>query len=224
MQIYLLSSNPKSGGRTGGGWSNCYPDQSFPANNKDLTIVLQPCFVQQQPQTQKKASWAGAWAIWHHPEKLFWEQSRFFCSSKNWKLVQVMQVMQEIQVLYCKSSKRNQSYTSNTINTSYTSNRSNTSNTNNASNITNTSCKYMSKWVNEIYFPTYSETNYYRFLYWPRWIIYFRKTVNSETIIDIKKSYIQYTLNVYKMLKLPKCIYFTLSPQDGTYVIRMQTN
>ena len=104
-----------------------------------------------------------------------WEQSRFFCSSKNWKLVQVMQVMQEIQVLYCKSSKRNQSYTSNTINTSYTSNRSNTSNTNNASIITYTSCKYMSKWVNEIYFPTYSETNYYRFLYWPRWIIYFQK-------------------------------------------------
>ena len=144
----------------------------------------------------------------------FWEQSRFFCSSKNWKLVQVMQVMHEIEVFYCKSNKRNQSYTSNTINTSYTSNRSNTS---------NTSCKYMSKWVNEIYFPTYSETNYYRFLYWPRWIIYFRKTVNSENIIDITNSYIQYTLNVYKMLKLQKCIYFTLSPQDGAYVIRMQT-
>ena len=216
MQIYLLSSNQESGGRTGGGWSNCYPDQSFPANNKDLTIVLQPCFVQPQPQTQKKASWAGALAS-------SWKQNIFFCSSKNWKLVQVMQVMQEIQVLYCKSSKRNQSYTSNTINTSYTSNRSNTSNLNNASNITYTSCKYMSKWVNEIYFPTYSETNYYRFLYWPRWIIYFRKTVNSENIIDITNSYIQYTLNVYKMLKLQKCIHFTLSPQDGGYVIRMQT-
>ena len=38
-----------------------------------------------------------------------------------------------------------------------------------------------------------------------------KKTVNSETIIDIKKSYIQYTLNVYKMLKLQECIYFTLS-------------
>ena len=44
-----------------------------------------------------------------------------------------------------------------------------------------------------------------------RWIIYFRKTVNSENIIDITNSYIQYTLNVYKMLKLQKCIYFTLS-------------
>ena len=56
-----------------------------------------------------------------------------------------MQVMHEIEVFYCKSNKRNQSYTSNTINTSYTSNRSNTSNLNNASNITYTSCKYMSK-------------------------------------------------------------------------------
>ena len=41
-----------------------------------------------------------------------------------------------------------------------------------------------------------------------------KKTVNSETIIDIKNS----LHTQCKLLKLQKCIYFTLSPQDGAYV------